>query len=153
MVVDTNFFERNKIPGKLVAISGGFDPMHIGHVRYINAAKKLGDYLVVIVNGDSFLERKKNYKFMSLEERMEVIDSMKAVDFVVPWISEDQTVIGALEIITPDIFAKGGDRTGPENIPEWEPCIKIGCEIITGVGGDKIQSSSDLVKAFRNESN
>ena len=151
MIVDINFFERNKIPGKLVAVSGGFDPMHIGHVRYIKEAKKLGDYLVVIVNGDGFLERKKNYKFMPLEERMEVIDSMDSVDFVVPWVSTDQTVIGALQIIKPNIFAKGGDRTGPENIPEWQPCLDIGCEIITGVGGDKIQSSSDLVKAFMNK--
>ena len=98
--------------------------------------------------GDDFLERKKGYAFMPLEERMEIINAIKGVDFVVPWETDgDQTVCGALELLRPRFFTKGGDRTDYTNIPEWDICQNIGCEIIAGVGGDKIQSSSDLVAA------
>ena len=86
---------------------------------------------------------------MPIEERMELIDAIEGVDFVVPWEAEypDQTVIGALEILKPQYFTKGGDRFDASTIPEWDICQKINCEIITGVGaGGKVQSSSDLVK-------
>jgi D-beta-D-heptose 7-phosphate kinase/D-beta-D-heptose 1-phosphate adenosyltransferase len=105
--------------------------------------------VVVVVNADSFLIRKKGYAFMPLRERMEIVNSIDGVDFVVPWEAEypDQTVIGALEILEPKYFTKGGDRFDASTIPEWDICQQIGCEIITGVGaGGKIQSSSDLVK-------
>ena len=90
---------------------------------------------------------------MPLEERMEIIDSIKGVDFVVPWEAEwpDQTVIGALSILKPSYFTKGGDRFDASTIPEWDICQQIGCEIITGVGaGGKIQSSSELVERAYN---
>ena len=138
--------------------SGGFDPMHIGHVRCIQETSKMATcsddhpssllgLVVVVVNADSFLVRKKGFAFMPLQERMEIINSLKGVDFVAPWEAEwpDQTVIGALRILKPQFFTKGGDRFDASSIPEWEICQQIGCEIITGVGGEKIQSSSDLV--------
>ena len=103
---------------------------------------------VVVVNADSFLIRKKGFAFMPLQERMEIIDSIKGVDFVVPWETEgDQTVIGAIEILRPTYFTKGGDRFDASTIPEWDICQSINCEILTGIGaGGKIQSSSDLVR-------
>lgn len=143
-------------------ISGGFDPIHIGHVRYItSAAEKAqvgrpGDFwcpgvLVVIVNGDGFLKRKKGYSFMPLKERMEIISSIEGVDFVVCWDDGTQTVSGALEILKPSFFLKGGDRCDPESVPEFSICDNIGCEVIFDVGGkDKVQSSSELVRQYEN---
>ena len=84
---------------------------------------------------------------MPLEERMEIIDALDGVDFVVPWETDnDQTVCGAIEILEPTYFTKGGDRFDASTIPEWSICERIGCKILTGVGkGGKIQSSSELI--------
>ena len=127
-----------------VAVSGAFDPIHVGHIRYIREAAKLGDRLVVILNNDDFLLRKKGFVFWPFEERKEIMENVKGVDEVVTAVDEDQTVRKTLELIKPNIFAKGGDRTGPENIPEAETCCKIGCKLVTNVGGDKIRSNSEL---------
>src|SRR4030042_1325956 len=127
-----------------VAISGAFDPIHVGHIRYISEAAKLGDRLVVILNGDDFLLRKKGFVFRPFEDRKEILESVKGVDEVIASVDEDQTVSKTLELLKPDIFAKGGARTGPENIPEAQTCRKIGCKLVTNVGGSKIFSKSDL---------
>lgn len=132
-----------------VAVSGAFDPIHIGHVRYIHDAVKLGDRLVVILNSDDFLLRKKGFVFMPFEERKEILSHVKGVDDVIASVDEDQTVCKTLELIKPDIFAKGGDRTGPQNIPEAETCDRIGCKLVTNVGGGKIQSNSELSKRIQ----
>jgi len=139
--------------------SGGFDPLHIGHIRCIQETAVLANnsdthpsqlkgLVIVVVNADSFLIRKKKYAFMPLEERMEIINGIKGVDFVTSWeTTGDQTVIGAIDILKPKYFTKGGDRFDASTIPEWEICTSIGCEIITGVGtGGKVQSSSELIK-------
>ena len=144
---------------KVVVVSGGFDPLHIGHVRCIKATVaraqnkdihpwQMKGIVVVVVNADSFLQRKKGYAFMPLEERMEIIDAIDGVDYVVSWETDgDQTVCGAIEILKPTYFTKGGDRFDASTIPEWDICQKINCEIITGVGaGGKVQSSSELVE-------
>lgn len=136
-----------------VATSGGFDPMHVGHLRCLQESaiiardKKLP--LVVIVNDDSFLIRKKGYAFMPIDERMEIIQGVAGVDHVVCWTDKGQTVVGALEILKPRAFTKGGDRDAAGNVPEFDLCEKIGCDVIFGVGGGKIQSSSDLVRAIK----
>lgn len=143
----------------VIATSGGFDPLHIGHIRIIRQSQSLDDeavkwypqdqLLIVIVNGDGFLTRKKGKPFMKLEERMEIINAIKGVDAVVPWDDGSQTVIGALAILKPNIFTKGGDRSSSDVVPEAEICQQIGCKIIYGVGGtDKVQSSSDLIKGI-----
>ncbi len=130
---------------KIVAISGGFDPVHVGHVRYIQEAKKLGDKLIVILNTDDFLTRKKGFVFMPFEERKEILENIKGVDEVIRCIDEDQSVCKTLEMLKPDIFAKGGDRT-IDNIPEVDVCKRNNIEMIFNVGGGKAQSSSELVR-------
>jgi len=130
-----------------VAISGGFDPVHIGHIKLIKAARKLGDKLVVILNNDNFLLKKKGFVFMPLRERKEILESITGVDEVFISHDKDLTVCKALSQIKPDIFANGGDRLSEIDIPERETCKRINCKMIFGVGGRKIQSSSWLVGA------
>lgn len=132
-----------------VAISGAFDPIHIGQLRYIREAAKLGDKLVVILNSDDFLLRKKGFIFRPYTERKEILESIKGVDEVIASIDDDQTVSKTLEMLKPDIFAKGGQRTGPSNIPEAETCNKIGCKLVVHVGGDQIHSNGELTKAVK----
>jgi len=132
---------------KIVAVSGGFDPIHVGHIRYFKAAKELGDYLMVILNRDDWLIEKKGYKVMSYEDREEIILAIRYVDEVVPQIDVDDTVCYSLEVYKPDIFAKGGDRT-QENIPELTTCIENGIELAFDVGGGKAQSSSNLIEVL-----
>ena len=127
----------------LVAISGGFDPIHIGHIRMIKGASELGS-LTVIVNSDDWLNRKKGYAFMSEQERVEVISAIEGVDNVVIASDKDDTVCETLRDIKPDIFANGGDRNN-KNTPEKDLCKELGIKMTWGVGGKKIQSSSELV--------
>ncbi len=138
---------------KIVATSGGFDPVHIGHIRCIQDSASIAaphGVLVVIVNGDGFLVRKKGKPFMLHQERMEIIDALRGVDYVTGWDDGSQTVVGALELLRPNVFAKGGDRSLASNVPEVDVCEKIGCRIAYGIGGtDKIQSSSDLIKNMK----
>jgi D-beta-D-heptose 7-phosphate kinase/D-beta-D-heptose 1-phosphate adenosyltransferase len=134
----------------IVAVSGGFDPVHKGHVRMFNEAKRLGDKLIVILNNDNWLRLKKGYVFMDQEERKEIIESFRAVDEVIMSFHEENTkdisICEELKKIRPNIFAKGGDRHSG-NIPETPVCEEIGCLIVNEIGhGGKVQSSSWLVK-------
>jgi D-beta-D-heptose 7-phosphate kinase/D-beta-D-heptose 1-phosphate adenosyltransferase len=133
-------------PADIVATSGGFDPLHIGHVRCIQESSQLpNSILVVIVNGDGFLVRKKGQPFMCHDERMEIVAALDGVDYVVGWDDGGQTVTGALQLILPNYFTKGGDRDSSKNVPEFDLCEEIGCKVLFNVGGGKIQSSSDLI--------
>jgi len=132
----------------VVATCGGFDPLHAGHVRLFKEAKKLGDKLVIILNGDDWLKRKKGFIFMNEEERKEILLALEPVDDVVIHDAGVVHVAGALLDLKPDILAKGGDRNQSEvPIPPEEvaACEEIGCEIVYNVGGSKIQSSSWLI--------
>jgi cytidyltransferase-like protein len=128
---------------KRIAISGGFDPVHIGHVRMIQAAANFGD-VIVICNSDVWLKRKKGYIFMPFNERSEILRAFKGVKEVVEAKDDDGSVCDSLADILPDIFANGGDRFN-SNTPETQTCKKYAIEMLWGVGGGKIQSSSDLV--------
>lgn len=136
----------------VVAVSGGFDPIHVGHIQMFKEAKALGDELVVILNNDNWLKKKKNHIFMPAKERKEVIESLKPVDKVVLTRHKsdpaDMSVCEALEEIKPDIFANGGDRV-KNNVPEVGTCKKIGCRMVFNVGkGGKVQSSSWLLGKY-----
>jgi D-beta-D-heptose 7-phosphate kinase/D-beta-D-heptose 1-phosphate adenosyltransferase len=133
---------------KIVAVSGGFDPVHVGHIRMFNEAKKLGDYLVVIMNNDNWLKMKKGFVFMPENERREVLESLSSVDEVIVTKHQprdpDISVCRELLEIRPHVFANGGDRKA-DNIPELILCKELGIETAFNVGfGGKIQSSSAL---------
>ena len=135
--------------GKVVATSGGFDPIHPGHISCIIDSKKFGDTLVVIVNGDHFLSAKKGRPFQNLETRSLIVSGIAGVDYVVPFeIKDDPTVNKALEAIKPNVFTKGGDRVDKVSLPEWETCQKHDIEIIFGIGEDKQWSSSWFLKEW-----
>jgi len=134
--------------GRVVVVSGGWDPVHIGHIRLFKQAKKLGDTLVVIANCDSWLMRKKGKYFMNQEDRAEIIRSFECVDDVFIWESEENDVSGALEIIQPHIFANGGDRRNIDDIPEGGVCKRLNIEMIFNVGGEKERSSSELLAQY-----
>ncbi len=138
--------------GTVVAVSGGFDPIHIGHVRMFLEAKKMGDTLVVILNNDHWLKAKKGYVFMPQSERKEIIKAITGVDEVVitrhPKNPKDMSVCADLRRLKPDVFANGGDRH-QTNVPEVPVCAAIGCEMVFNVGkGGKMQSSSWLLGAY-----
>jgi cytidyltransferase-like protein len=135
---------------KRVALSGGFDPIHVGHVRMIQAAAEMGD-VTVITNSDDWLMRKKGYIFMKYEERQEILNAIKGVYDVVKASDIDDTVCATLLFLRPDIFANGGDRK-EGNIPEYTLCEDMGIEMKFGVGGDdKPQSSSWLIEKVMNK--
>lgn len=137
---------------KIIITSGYFNPLHIGHINLIRESKKLGDFLVVIVNNDEQVKLKGRVSFMPESERMEIIRALKHVDDVFLSIDKDRTVSESLKAVAKKYpgdlyFAKGGDRsTG--NLPESElkACQEFDIEIINGVGGDKVQSSSWLIE-------
>lgn len=139
---------------KVVMISGGFDPIHIGHIRYIQEASKLGDTLIVVINNDNWLQKKKGKEFMSAIERKEIIEAIVGVDKVV--ISShkknptDMSVCTELKKIKPHVFANGGDRFA-DNIPEFQLCNELDIEMVFNVGrGGKVRSSSELLKEYAN---
>lgn len=145
-------FMNPRLKKIVVAVSGGYDPLHRGHIQLFEEAKKLGDELVVILNNDNWLKKKKGFVFMSQNERKDIINSLKWVDKVVltghSSNSKDMSVNAELKKIKPDIFANGGDRTR-KNIPEVAVCNEINCKMVFNVGKDgKIQSSSWLLNNF-----
>lgn len=137
--------------------SGGYDPIHPGHQSsIIQTAAILSERLrdassaygkvVVVVNGDSFLQRKKGRPFMDLRTRCLTVAAIRGVDVVIPFESEGDTVIEVIRAIRPTIFTKGGDRKDLTSIPEWTVCEDVGCEIIAEVGLAKEWSSSNFLK-------
>ena len=134
----------NRTPYTTIVLSGGFDPIHVGHVRMIKAAAEYGN-VIVVANSDDWLMRKKGYIFMPWEERAEIILALDGVHDVVEVDDSDGTVCEVLERLKPDMFGNGGDRTN-KNTPEMAVCKEHGIEMIWSLGGDKVQSSSDLVK-------
>jgi D-beta-D-heptose 7-phosphate kinase/D-beta-D-heptose 1-phosphate adenosyltransferase len=140
---------------RIVAVSGGFDPVHIGHVRYLKESRALGDRLVVILNNDNWLTNKKGFVFMPEQERKEILEALEGVDEVIITDhaigDEDRSVSRALRLIRPHIFANGGDR-GPDGVPVPEElvCTELGIEMVYNVGrGGKVQSSSALAEHIK----
>ena len=134
---------------RTVCISGGFDPLHVGHLRMIRGASTLaaGGRLIVILNSDEWLIHKKGYVFMPFEERREILMGIRGVAGVSSVDDSDGTVCEALRRIHPDVFANGGDRK-EGNVPEDGVCNVLHIEMVYNVGGGKIQSSSKLSSAL-----
>ena len=134
---------------KPIVLTGGhFNPLHIGHLQLFREAKKLG-ILVVAVNNDLTSIVKRGYSFMPIRDRMEIISELECVDYVVENEWENMTKI--FPFIGPDIYVKGGDITADNiNKAEKDYCEKVGCKILYGVGGEKVQSSSWLLDKYQN---
>ena len=138
---------------KWVAVSGGFDPLHIGHVRMFKTARKMGERLVVILNNDNWLRAKKGRAFMPERERAEILREFPFVDRVVVTSHKkgdsDMSVVRELKRLKPAIFANGGDRKPDgDPVPEVAVCKELGIRMVYNIGrGGKIQSSSWLIKA------
>ena len=138
---------------KVVLVTGGFDPLHSGHIAYFKAAKTLGDTLIVGLNSDEWLERKKGRAFMPWNERLCIINNLSVVDEVFTFMDNDDTAINFIKQVKAHypkdklIFANGGDRTA-DNIPEM---VVDGVDFEFGVGGkDKINSSSWILEEWKN---
>jgi D-beta-D-heptose 7-phosphate kinase/D-beta-D-heptose 1-phosphate adenosyltransferase len=138
----------------IVLITGGFDPLHSGHISYFNRAKELGDILIVGINSDDWLARKKGKPFLPRNERSRIIQSLKMVDFVIDFKDEDGSAKHAIKMVRQSypqdqiIFANGGDRTD-KNIPEMD-IQDDNLKFVFGVGGfDKQNSSSWILEEWK----
>jgi cytidyltransferase-like protein len=138
--------ESLKAEKKIVLASGYFNPLHLGHLEYLELAKKLGEKLIVIVNNDYQVKIKGSLPFMNQDDRVQLVKELKCVDEVFLSIDQDKSVCKSIEYLAKskggNIFAKGGDRV-VGNIPEKEICEKLGIKIIDGLG-EKIRASSEL---------
>ena len=153
----------------VIILSGGFDPVHKGHLRMFREASWLGHHVIVGLNSDEWLTRKKGKPFMEFEERKEIIEGFKYVNQVLPFDDKDDTACDLIRRVHSlydgdehehdyeDVghagmlgyyqiyFANGGDR-GKGNVPEVDTCETLNVTMLWGIGGGKIQSSSDLTK-------
>lgn len=138
--------------GTISVVSGGFDPIHVGHIRYIKAASLLGR-VVVLLNSDPWLIRKKTRFLMDWHARKEILEAMSAVQEVRAVEDDDGTVIAGLVQLLSQvsgdrlIFCNGGDRSA-QNTPEALFCEAHGIRLVYGVGGDKVQSSSAILQGW-----
>jgi len=128
----------------IICVSGGFDPLHSGHLAMFREAAKKGK-LVVIINSDDWLMRKKGFCFLTWEQRADIISSLKMVHEVASVEDKDNTVCEALKRLKPKYFANGGDRK-TDNTPEMEVCNELGIEMVWDTGGEKFESSSEIAK-------
>jgi len=150
---------KKKNKKTIVVVSGGFDPIHIGHVRLMREAKKLGDRLIVVLNNDNWFGIKGRKLFMPQDERKEIIEALSCVDEVILTKhkpskkiyrrnTREYSICRELEEIKPDIFANGGDRFA-DDVPEFQTCKELGIQMVFNVGkGGKIRSSSELLKEY-----
>ena len=143
-------YKKMKEKENFVVVSGGFDPMHSGHIALFKNASKYGS-VIAIINNDNFLLRKKKYIFLPITERLEVVSSNQFISEAIVSVDQDNTVSLSIQKLIDDgyslkYFANGGDRKTLVDIPELEVCIKNNIELIFGIGGGKTQSSSDLTE-------
>jgi cytidyltransferase-like protein len=128
----------------VVAVSGYFNPLHVGHLEMIERAKKLGDRLVVIVNNDYQVKLKGSVPFMPQADRLRIVKALRDVDQVFLSIDQDKSVCKSLAKIKPDIFANGGDRHSIGDVPEYPLCRRLKIKMVDGLG-QKIRASSEII--------
>ncbi len=137
--------EKSSKKPVIVAVSGYFNPLHVGHLEMIEKSKKLGDKLIVIINNDQQVALKGSVPFMNENDRLKIIKALRAVDQVMLSIDHDKTVIKSLAKLKPNIFANGGDRHSLNDVPEYEVCQKYHIKMVDGLG-KKIRASSTLIQ-------
>ena len=135
--------DRRSSRRTIVVASGYFNPLHFGHVEYLERSKQLGDILIVIVNNDTQTMLKKGKVLIPCKDRIKILRALSCVDVVVESVDEDRTVCKTLAALHPDIFTNGGDQTN-DRIPEAEVCNRLGIKMVDGLG-DKVESSSSIV--------
>ena len=145
---------------RIVVVSGYFNPIHVGHLDYLEEAKKLGEVLIVIVNNDEQVKIKGSTPFMSLEDRLRIVNALDCVSQAIPSLDQDSSVVETLRILYTKyslewdfdrmIFANGGDRKA-DDIPEYELCEDRGITMAFNVGGGKSESSSVLLEKARQD--
>lgn len=133
-----------------VCVSGHFNPLHPGHLLMMEEARKLGDYLVVIVANDIQAQAKRSKVFMPLHDRMMIMRHLKGVDEVVASIDSTPDIKNTLKMVSPDILASGCSEDHPDAIAEKEICDRLNIKTVYNVGGDKIHSSSTLLNKYAN---
>ena len=131
---------------KTIVLSGGFDPIHAGHIKMIQAATLYGE-VIIVLNSDDWLKRKKGYVFMPFTSRSYLLRHIKGVKEVFAVDDSDNTVCEALRRINPDMFGNGGNRTA-ENTPEVNLCKEMKIDMVWNLGGNKIQSSRGLINTL-----
>ena len=142
MTIHNNMFGIKNKP--TIMVSGGFDPVHAGHIRMIRSAAEYGD-VIVVANSDKWLHEKKGFVFMDFQQRSEILNSIKGVILVSAVDDSDGTVCEAIKRLKPTYFANGGDR-GKHNTPEQDVCDDLGIRMLWSIGGDeKGAASSELV--------
>lgn len=142
MTIHKNMFGISDKP--TIMVSGGFDPVHAGHIRMIRAAAEYGN-VIVVANSDKWLHEKKGFVFMDFQQRSEILNSIKGVILVSAVDDSDGTVCEAIKRLKPTYFANGGDR-GKHNTPEQNVCDDLGIKMLWSIGGDeKVAASSELV--------
>ena len=141
----------------IVIVTGGFDPLHSGHIAYLASAARLGDFLVAGINSDDWLTRKKGNYFLPFLERYVILSNLRMVDRAIGFNDKDESAIDCIRqvrVMFPDdslIFANGGDRT-PENIPEQVIADELKVKFAFGVGGKtKRNSSSDILNRWKKD--
>jgi len=149
-MVTKKIIKKTRKKPVIVAVSGYFNPLHVGHLEMIQKAKKLGDKLVVIINNDKQVALKGRVPFMSEKDRMKIIKALRDVDEVVLSIDDyklpsgEIPVIKSLAKVRPNIFANGGDRHNIVNVPEYDICKKLNIKLVDGLG-NKIRASSEMI--------
>ena len=141
----------------VIIVSGGFDPVHKGHIRMFREAANLGHQVIIGLNSDEWLTRKKGKPFMNFNERKEILEAFRYINQVLPFDDSDDTACDLIEKVNDMYdtdhkiyFANGGDR-GKDNVPEVDTCKESGVIMLWGVGGGKIQSSSWLIDGGKDE--
>lgn len=137
-------FPHNERHEKIIALSGGFAPLHEGHIAMIEAASHYGR-VHIYLNTDEWLMRKKGFVTIPFKTRAAVLSAIKGVDMVIPAIDDDNTVCENLRKFKPDYFGNGGDRKAT-NTPEVSMCDELGIKLIFNLGGDKENSSTDIIQ-------
>jgi cytidyltransferase-like protein len=133
---------------KKVAIAGHFNPIHVGHLQLIDEARRMGDYLIVIVANDIQAGMKRKPVLLPLQDRLMILSYIKGVDEVVASIDEDTSVKETLKLVKPDVLASGCDESHPDAVKEAEICQNLGIKSVWNVGGEKIKSSSVILKNY-----
>jgi cytidyltransferase-like protein len=135
----------------IMVLSGGFDPLHVGHIRLLQHARDMASLVVVGINSDAWIRRNRGHVQTSFEDRCQIVAAIRGVTSAVGFDDADDTAVGLIKMVcrlSPGAkiaFGNGGDRTST-NVPEVDICNELGVDLVWGVGGDRVESSSGVIE-------